>query len=344
MSLSAMKFKILYLFFVLIFILIATEISVRLLHLASTITNPNWNFVNDPYLPYKQRPFSIIAGRSASNEYYSEYKHNSVGIRDIEHNIVKPEGVFRILGLGDSFTYGQGAPFEDTYLYRLEKMLNAREGNHPEIEIIKAGIPRFFPELERIFLEKYGLQYKPDLILIGFLPNDVADTFMGIDAVKVNEDGYLIPKEAKKFGKTGKWLYIHSHLSRIILGKYKSFRTKINRPRFPEIYKVNGYHEKDWRKVESEYRKMIEISARANAKIAFIHIPQAIGDDSYPALRLSSFCSEQNVTFIDVLPAMQKASQYETLYWPRDGHCNSSGYRVIAEAIYEKLIENEFIP
>jgi hypothetical protein len=262
MSFRVMKFKILYSFLTLLFILLATEFSVRLLQMAPPIiiNNPKWNFVADPYLPYKQRPFSVISGRSGTDEYDVEYKHNSLGIRDVEHTIDKPANTFRILGLGDSFTYGQGAPFEDTYLYRLETMLNKRKGNHPNVEIIKAGIPRFFPEAERILLEHYGLKYSPDLILVGFLPNDVADTFLGIDAVKVSEDGgYLLPKE---IGETGKWLYFNSHLSRIILRKYIIFKER--RFRFSEIFKPDGFHEKDWQRVESEYRKMIKVSEKAD--------------------------------------------------------------------------------
>lgn len=341
-----MKFKLLYLLYLVVFVVLAIEVSVQLLHLAPSITNPVWNFTSDPYLPYKPRPFSVISGRSHSNEYDAEYKHNSLGLRDTEHTIAKPDGTFRILGLGDSFTYGQGVNFEETYLYRLEKMLNERKENHPKVEIIKAGIPRFFPEPERILLEKYGLKYSLDLILIGFLPNDVTDTFLGIDAVKVDDAGYLIQKEAKGMGKIGKWLYIHSHLSRIILNKYMSSNTKKRPVRFREIYKPDSYHEKDWQKLESEYEKIIAIANKANVPILFIHIPQEIGDDSYsyPPLRLSSFFSKRGVPFIDVLPAMRKASLHETLYWKRDRHCNSAGYRVIAETVYSKLIEEGLVP
>jgi hypothetical protein len=90
---------------------------------------------------------------SASNEFVFEVRHSSWGARDVEHPTAKPPGVFRILGLGDSFTYGVGAAFEDTYLAMLENLLDARPGNHPRVEIIKAGIPRFFTEPERLLLQ-----------------------------------------------------------------------------------------------------------------------------------------------------------------------------------------------
>jgi lysophospholipase L1-like esterase len=341
-----MKLKIFYFFSLIIVALIAIEVSVRLLNLAPPITNADWNFVSDPYLPYKQRPFSIISGRSRSNEYDYEYQHNSEGFRDIDHTFEKPKNTFRILGIGDSFTYGQGVSFENTFLYILEKMLNEREKDSPKIEIIKAGIPRFFPEPERILLEQYGLKYSPDLILIGFVPNDVIDTFLGIDAVRVDEEGYLIPKEAKKIGKIGKWLYVQSHLCRIILRSYMSYKTKRREYKFPEIYKPEGYHERDWRKLESEFKKMIEIAKRAHVQIAFIHIPQGLRDSSYsyPAMRLSEFFSELGIVFIDVLEAMKEASRDQTLYWVKDGHCNSAGYRVIAETVYSSLIKEGLVP
>ena len=76
----------------------------------------------------------------------------------MEHAYAKDESVFRILGLGDSFTYGVGADFEQTYLYLLEKMFNERAGKHPSVEIIKAGIPRYYSEPELILLNEYGQQ------------------------------------------------------------------------------------------------------------------------------------------------------------------------------------------
>lgn len=80
----------------------------------------------------------------------------ALAVGDIEHVPKKGDGVFRILGLGDKLTCGIVAGFEQTYLYRLEWMLNKRPGDHPRVEIIKSGIPRYFPESERISPEHYG--------------------------------------------------------------------------------------------------------------------------------------------------------------------------------------------
>lgn len=181
--------------------LIVLELAIRLLSLAPPIESSHGSYVSDPDLPNRRKPLSRITGRNSSDEFNYDYQHNSFGFRDSEHDPVKAKGTFRILGLGDSFTYGIGVTFEETYLYRLEAMLNRRAGSHPRIEIIKAGIPRYFPETERILLEKYGAQFQPDLVVVSFLPNDVVDTYLGLDAIVVDNRGYMQTREAKVLGR-----------------------------------------------------------------------------------------------------------------------------------------------
>jgi len=329
-----------YLLSSVLFVFLALEGLVRLFGLAPPLVEQYGNYVSDPYLPYKPKPLSIRSGRS--DEFNYEYRHNSFGIRDVEHSLQKPAEVFRILGLGDSFTYGVGAAFEETYLFRLEEMLNARTGNHPTVEIIKAGIPRYFPEPERLLLEHYGLQYEPDLILVGFLPNDVIDTTLGLEAVQLSGSGYLVRGGAST--DTINWLYINSHLFRIILRYYlSSTQTEVQANFQPQ--------EADWllaeQKIASEFFGMIELAGQRGAEIVFVHIPQQGPWDvnAYGlALKLAQWSQSNNVTFIDVLPAMVEASPDQALYWEKDGHCTPDGYKVIAETIFWDLTRHELVP
>jgi lysophospholipase L1-like esterase len=329
-------------------ILAAVEVAVRLIRIAPPLLAEYTAYVDDPYLPHKPRPFSRISGRNATDEFSYDYRHNSFGFRDVEHQRQKAERSFRILGLGDSFTYGVGATFEESYLYRLEKMLNDREGVHPKVEIIKAGIPRFWPEAERLLLQYYGMQFSPDLVLVAFLPNDVIDTFEGMHAIRVTKDGALRTREAEQLGEFGAWLYIHSHVARILLRHYVTSRIEKSRPapRAADVYKPNGYHEKDWRNVETEFDKMIALARQMSVNIAFIHIPQMAPWDettSYPPLRLAEWCARRQAPFIDVTPAMREAAKKRKIYYEKDGHCNPDGYRAIAEAIYAGLLNKKLL-
>ncbi len=257
------------LFFTFTIILSIGEIGMRVFHLVPPITNLYKIFISDPVLPYKTNPFLKLHQRSETGEFVYDIETNSFGFRDVEHTEEKNGNVFRILGLGDSFTFGAGAQLEETFLYTLETMLNQRVEKQKKVEIIKAGVPRYFPETERLLLQHYGKKYNPDLILVGFLPNDVSDTHEGIDAVAVDPSGFLTSREAKSLGRIGVFLYSNSYVCRYALKKYISYRAlKQNRPRgdWNEIYKPNGFYEKDWQTVELEYQKMVKIAAELKAR------------------------------------------------------------------------------
>lgn len=328
------------------------ECMTRVLKLAPPLSGRDYShYITDPYLPYRVQPFMERSGRSLTDEFYREVKCNSAGFWDVEHSLEKPEGVFRILGIGDSFTWGAGSSFlHETYLYRLEEMLNSRGGKHPTVEIIKAGIPRYFPEPERLLLEHYGVDYSPDIVLVGFVPGDVIDTYMGINAVTVSKDksGYLVTKEADRLGKIGGYLFVHSHVCRIVLKKYISYQiSKTHTPKMRQVYEPDGFHEKDWKAVESEYEKMIDIAHSVGTEIVFFQIPHKgpwQARHSYPAMRLSQWSKGRGVHFIDTLPAMKEASQGENLYYVKDFHCRPAGYKVIAEVLFEELLKSGIVP
>ena len=329
--------------------LVSGEIAFRIVGLAPSL--PLAHYTTDLHLPFKTRPLSHLTGRSAIDEFDYDYNHNSFGFRDIERAQRKPKGVFRVLALGDSFTYGAGVPFEVTFLSRLESMLNARPGKHPPIEIIKAGIPRFFPEPERLLLEYYGWSYDPDLVLVAFVPNDVIDTYYGLNAMSVC-DGFLLTSHgARLIGSCPNLvlaLYKSSHAFRLLLSRVVSHRLDRDRPvRWHDIYTADG-HEKDWQEVERQYREMIEVTRQHRIGIVFIHIPMNEGLSNpsgvYPAERLAAFAGRERVPLIDTLPSLTEAAVTAELYWPRDGHANRRGHQVIAETLYRALTQQGLVP
>ena len=329
-----------------VFILSALEVYVRLFNPVPFVTQYG-NNVSDKYLPYKPKPFSVIAGTALTGEYSYHYQHNSFGFRDVEHTVYKEQDTYRILGLGDSFTYGIGVGFEETYLYLLETMLNDDVDISLNVEVIKAGIPRYYPETQRILLDKYGRNYEPDLIIIGFLPNDIVDTHFGLDAVVLDRSGYLKTKVANDFGRFGDFIYRNSHFVRIVLQKLTSYRmTQIYDPRLEEIYVADGHHEDDWEKVQDEYINIFTIADEIGAKVLLVHIPSKgpwTEDSSYPSSRLGVLAQMYDIGFVDVLPSMQRESLNKSLYYDIDGHTTSNGHKVIADEIHSYLMDWEFI-
>jgi lysophospholipase L1-like esterase len=326
--------------------LAVVEIAVRSLSLAPPLNPAYGSYAPDAFLPFKPRPSTRITGRTDEFDY--DYRHNRQGFRDVEHATEKAAGTFRILGLGDSFTYGVGVTLEETYLSRLEQMLNARAGAHPRVEIVKAGIPRYFPEPERILLEKYGLAYRPDLVVVGFLPNDVIDTYFGLAAVTVSASGFLMTREAGELGPIGMQLYRHSHVGRLVLKRYVDWQVaRKYRPRNDEAFQTNGSHERDWQTIEREYGRMAAVSASIGARLLVCHIPQKgpwTPPTRYPGDRLGAWARRHDVDFVDVLPAMERAAPTARLYYDKDGHCTAAGHAVIAQELYAYLTSHHLVP
>ncbi len=97
---------------------------------------------------------------------------NSLGFRDTrEYSLAKAPGTFRILVLGDSVTFGHGALYETSYPYLLEQRL--REWR-PDVkwEVWNLGVPGYNTAQELAYLNEVGRRYAPDLVVVGFFPND----------------------------------------------------------------------------------------------------------------------------------------------------------------------------
>jgi lysophospholipase L1-like esterase len=320
------------------------EAGVRILGIAPSLPRQYSTNVADPYLPWKPEPLSVSEGTTP--EYRFSYRHNSVGFRDTEHTVRKPDGVFRILVLGDSFTYGVGVSSEATYVARLGRMLNAHFGGRQTVEMINAGIPRYWPEPERLLLEHYGLAYEPDVVIVAFLPNDVIDSHVGLRGLTVSQ-GFLVTRGLDPLGGVGVWLYRHSQVFRILFARYLAGRVDAELSVTTDlsgshVYEAGGALEGDWQKVEREYDRMAELVHDAGAMMSLVfiapHAPWPPIHHDYPQRRLDAWCKSRGVTCIDTAPALTAAATSNPLYYPLDGHPTSDGHAVIADAIYAALL------
>ena len=116
-------------------------------------------------------------------------RRNECGFReDVETPITKPDGVFRILVLGDSHT--DGVCFNDEcYANRLETALNSAELGR-RFEVINAGQVTFSPYQEWWLYEKVGRGFAPDLVIVGmYAGNDYWDLMQRGDRVHLQPHG-----------------------------------------------------------------------------------------------------------------------------------------------------------
>lgn len=99
---------------------------------------------------------------------------SSAGWREEEISLDKPPGTLRIVGLGDSVMFGWRVEVEERYLDVLEELLNARTSSSSiHWQTMALAVPGYNLVMEVEALRRYGLPVRPDLIVYGYVGNDL---------------------------------------------------------------------------------------------------------------------------------------------------------------------------
>lgn len=181
-----------------VFSLVLLEAGVRFLHLV-----PDRFWEPDPDLGVR-----LVAGKRGwwtqeDREFVVPIQINAHGRRDVERDYEKPDGVLRVLVLGDSFVEAMHVPLEAVFFRRLEEHFAERLPQR-RVEVIAAGVSGYGTAGELLYLRRDGKRYRPDLVLLSFYPgNDVK-----------NNSPELEDKLKPLYGEDGSLLRVSGHASR----------------------------------------------------------------------------------------------------------------------------------
>lgn len=117
--------------------------------------------VYDPFIPWESPRGVEIAG----------LEMNAFGLRGPETTLEKPEGVIRVLTLGDSSTYGialsdSNTPMIENYPDVMRRVL-ARTGRD-EVEILNGGVVGYSSSIGLRLLVHRLLEFEPDVVTVRF--------------------------------------------------------------------------------------------------------------------------------------------------------------------------------
>jgi Flp pilus assembly protein TadD/lysophospholipase L1-like esterase len=151
--------------------LLAAEAFVRILRLAPGIKPIQLSSYDCIYKRSKNPilGFELKANcRSDNPDFIQTYERtNSHGQRDRERTLRKPNGVRRVLLLGDSVVEGYGLRESETISRRLEDL-------YPDgsTEVLNFGVSAYCTRAEVELLEVKGLRFEPDVVVLVFVEND----------------------------------------------------------------------------------------------------------------------------------------------------------------------------
>ncbi len=96
---------------------------------------------------------------------------NNFGFRGPDFQMPKPSGVYRIICLGDSVTFGWSLEDSETYPAQLQNLLRQK---HPgcKMEVINLGTSGYSSFQGRQLFFRFAKNLRPDLVIVGFGQND----------------------------------------------------------------------------------------------------------------------------------------------------------------------------
>ena len=295
-------------------------------------------------LPHGTLPYVMKANSESTSIHGHLLKINSHGLRDFEYSYPKPDGVFRILVLGDSVTYAHGAKMEDGYAKVLERQLNAlTKKKYEKIEVINSGHNGYNLLDEYNFLRLYGLKYAPDLLVVAVNMSDyhtnslklvIAD---GIDSAPGSLWVRLhVPAWVKRTLR-------QSHLYMVVgssVGKISYRFRNQSQTAVPEDVLENMVE-----KTENTLESLVLLASQNNIPVSLTYTPsrsetmtKAYAVPLFNRL-IENFAKSGRVTLIDLMESFSEFSDNPDYIFAIDDiiHPNAKGHKIIADHLYDSI-------
>ncbi|MBN1824209.1 MAG: SGNH/GDSL hydrolase family protein [Endomicrobiales bacterium] len=254
---------------------------------------------------------------------------NSYGHRGKDHSFEKASEK-RIVFIGDSVAEGLGSQVGARFTDIIENLAGQKA------EIINLGVCgySFLQELE--YLKYIGVRFSPDLIIWSLTFNDLLlhsaemcrfqDKISAIDNNSFYHDYFFKYKSAFRntVRKSNIWKYF-----RYALAKHSRI----------DFYASSNYMLKP-EETEKLLKELKAIAAKRSFEILFVYLP--VNTEEYAAQNetFKKQIAKEGFQLYDIDASLKRYPGRKTLFIGDPCHLSASGNTVVANLIYENLIEN----
>lgn len=354
--------KITFAFIVLAIFLLSLEIAARLfgakpfpnIPYADADYEVEWelkkNFDDDSWLKRQNPDGSITPIR---------IKTNSFGLRDEEFQINKLENEYRILFLGDSVVFGFKLNAEETISFNLQQQLR-NELSLNNINVINCGVDGYSTFQEYYFLKNRGLKLSPDMVLLGFVLNDVFEPHLTTKA-RGGSGNYAGLAGRKSIGRTFIRYACNSAFFTKMFFSYLEIKNKSRSSKHSadgrkyrtndDIYNTANLFtetlskeiEEAWNEIESDILELKKLTDENNIAFIIVIFPYAgqVVEKVWslkPQERLVQFLSKNNIPYVDLADAFIEHPNPITLFLEGDGnHLSPIGSEYCSKIIADEI-------
>jgi hypothetical protein len=270
---------------------------------------------------------------------------NDLGFRGPRVECEKPAGVFRIVVIGDSQSFGSGVAEEESWPAVLARTVAPLVGG-ARIEVMNCAVPGYDAEQSAIALETRWLAYAPDLVLLGYFVNDPA--LPGIrTGPHLGPSRWLMtivrPGERGTIG----WLRGRSALVDFVMdGVYRRLRVR------EWALGAVALHEDDnegWVRTRAAITRERDSCAAGGVRFGVVLLPFLVPWNdglisTEPYTQVSRFCAASEIPSLDLEPFFAGVDLDGLLVHERDPHSGPLAHFVEGEAIAAWILDRGLLP
>ncbi len=253
----------------------------------------------------------------------------------------KPSGTFRILVVGDSFTWGGGVHPEDVYPERLERRLSELE-SELDFEVVNWSRSGWNTHQEFSSVKRAIRWLEPNLVILGFVLNDA-------EPDSPTERRSMRQGLIRRSPQQGLSLLLHrrSRLYRMIWERLENTRQR----RVFTAYYHSLYDSPGWERCQLALKQFRNRSLRHEVPLVMVIFPifDSQLDASYPYVdlhrKVRRAAKEIGIQSLDLLRAYRGIDARWLAVTPfTDPHPNELAHRVAADRLVRYLIKQGLVP
>jgi lysophospholipase L1-like esterase len=260
---------------------------------------------------------------------------NELGFRDKPIG-PKGESEFRVLCLGESTTYGDYVEFDETYAQVAQRRLNEKSSGI-RYRVINAGAPSYSSFQSLVLLKKYGLDLKPDAVVLYHEGND----YLPVGWDKRDVTALTDPQRYAGLQRAP-WLWWFSRLRIYRVPVAWLHRREPDPQLLDRVYGMFGHRLSDVQTrltVEQQYETLDEfrtLCAQHHIQLLLMHPTYfSTGRHDCP---LTDFARRNGVPLLETVQLFPATVQARKALFADAAHPNADGHRRIGEALAEFLL------
>lgn len=254
----------------------------------------------------------------------------------------KDDPRFRILVVGDSFTWGSRVRAEDAYPDRIATRLDRQYGRD-RFQVINFSRPGWNTARELDALGSWISRIRPDALVLGYCLND-ADP-VSQKALRRLMRGTELRKPAPG---PSRWLHRHSRAYRLLYDKLENVR---RRRALVAYYHAIYDYQPGWKRTRRALADFRDLAARRDIPFLLVVFPifdsQLDWRYKYDDLhrRMRETAQELDIDLLDLLPHYRGIDARRLAAEPFvDGHPSELAHRIAADAILDRWTQRGVLP